>query len=230
MSDSFAGRWLVSEYVFDPDGRFVGVVRQLRSLERLACGRIRVTQVCEPGKSLVGHPMGAFAGKWVFELEAKGAERRYLGPDVVGCGREWSPGALTGEGIWPRFGYSFESFSVLTDPGRQLTGGFFSLAGRSVADIVGVATEDIAGVAMKFDAGLRWPELDLSPAPAPPDRPNAIWRRVGPMTVAESWPNSDERLRLLEISDPAAARSVVISDRRIAGVQGVEVGVIPSSP
>ena len=62
------GAWLVTEYVHDPDGRFAGVVRQRRTLEAVSPDRMRVTQICEPGPELADHPMGAFAGRWAFEL------------------------------------------------------------------------------------------------------------------------------------------------------------------
>ena len=177
MSDPFAGAWLVTEYVHDPDGRLAGIVRQRRTLEATAPHVIRVTQVCEP-EGLDGHPMQDFAGTWVFDLRIDGARRIYEGPDVVGHGYEWSPGAMTGRGVWPRFGHTFESFAVLVAPDRQLTGGFFGLAGRPVADIVGVAEPDRG----------RWPELDLSAAPSPPAAVGpGVERRVGPLAVAEHW-------------------------------------------
>ena len=43
MNDKFLGAWLVSEYVYNPDGSFAGIVRQRRELLGLANGRIRVT-------------------------------------------------------------------------------------------------------------------------------------------------------------------------------------------
>ena len=194
--DPFGGDWLVTEYVFDPDGAFRGSVAQRRRVEPIPGGRFRVAQDCEPSPELEGHPMAAFVGTWVFDMEVDGAERRYLGPDVVGAGTEWHPGAMTGQGMWPRFGYQFESYSVLAAPDRQLTGGFFSLAGRSVADIVGVAVPESAGVE---------PRLDLS-APVPEVEGNWPLRRtVGPLLVAVAQPSSQHRRRLWAMRDPVSA-------------------------
>jgi len=182
--DRFGGAWLVTEYVFDPDGTHVGIVRQRRTVEPIDDGRLRVIQVCEPGPELAGHAMEKFAGEWVFDLEIDGAHRRYLGPDVVGLGTEWQPGAMTGKGLWPRFGHEFTSYAVLVTPDRQLTGGFFSKAGRSVADIIGVAVPESAGVE---------PTLDLSVA-APEAGPEwQLSRTVGPMRVAISRTHEAER-------------------------------------
>ena len=191
--DRFGGAWLVSEHVFDPDGTYRGSVVQRRRVEPVQEGRLRVIQRCQPSPGLEGHPMADFAGDWVFDMEVDGAQRRYLGPDVVGAGTEWSPGAMTGQGAWPRFGYEFESYSVLVAPNRQLTGGFFALAGRSVADIVGVAVPESAGVE---------PRLDLS---APVPEVEGSWprrRSVGPLRVAADQPSALHRRRLLAMRDP----------------------------
>lgn len=215
MSDPFAGDWLVTEYVHDPDGRFAGIVRQRRTLAAVTPGVIRVTQVCEPD-GLDGHPMQAFAGTWVFDLRIDGARRLYEGPDVVGHGYEWSPGAMVGQGVWPRFGHTFESYAVLVAPDRQLTGGFFGLAGRSVADIVGVAEPDRG----------RWPALDVSAVP--PEIPalgTGVRRRVGPLAVAELWPSPTEQVRTLTTADRATGTSLTIVDRRGPGTRRVEVSV-----
>lgn len=213
VSDPFAGAWLVTEYVHDPDGRLAGIVRQRRTLEATAPGVIRVTQVCEP-EGLDGHPMQDFAGTWVFDLRTDGARRIYEGPDVVGHGYEWSPGAMTGRGVWPRFGHTFESFAVLVAPDRQLTGGFFGLAGRPVADIVGVAEPDRG----------RWPELDLSAAPSPPAAVGpGVEHRMGPLAVAEHWPSPTEQVRTLAIADPLGGASVTIADRRTPDGRRVDI-------
>ncbi len=191
--DPFSGAWLVTEHVYDPDGTYRGSVAQRRQVEQAGRDRFRVAQHCEPSPELDGHPMAGFAGNWVFDMEIDGAERRYLGPDVVGAGTEWSPGAMTGRGAWPRFGYEFESYSVLVAPDRQLTGGFFSLAGRSVADIVGVAVPESAGVE---------PRLDLS-APVPEVEGHWPLRRiVGPLLVASDQPSARRHRRLWAMSDP----------------------------
>ena len=192
-SDRFSGAWLVTEHVFDPDGSYRGSIAQRRGVEPAGEGRFRVAQSCRPSPELDGHPMAGFAGDWVFDMEIDGLERRYLGPDVVGAGTEWGPGAMTGRGVWPRFGYEFESYSVLVAPDRQLTGGFFSLAGRSVADIVGVAVPESAGIE---------PRLDLS-APVPAVEEDwPLHRRVGPLLVAVDQPSALRRRRLWAMSDP----------------------------
>ena len=194
--DPFGGAWLVKEYVFDPDGAVRGSVAQRRRVEPAPDGGFRVTQSCEPSPELDGHPMAAFAGRWVFDMEVDGAQRRYLGPDVVGSGTEWQAGTMTGRGLWPRFGYQFESYSVLVAPDRQLTGGFFSLAGRSVADIVGVAVPESAGTE---------PGLDLS-APIPEvDGRWPLRRQVGPLLVAADQPSPSRSRQLWAMRDPVGA-------------------------
>lgn len=201
--DSFGGSWLVTEYVFDPDGRHRGTVAQRRCVEPVGDTRLRVTQQCEPSPTLKGHAMAAFAGEWVFDLEVDGDQRRYLGPDVVGTATQWQPGAMTGQGLWPRFGYEFESYSVLVAPDRQLTGGFFSLAGRSVADIVGVAVPEAAGAE---------PRLDLS---APVPEVGGEWqlrRTVGPLLVAISRPSPSQRRRLWAMHDPVGSSGVALTE------------------
>lgn len=218
MSEDFTGSWLVSEYVFNPDGSFAGIIRQRRMLESSPGGRISVTQICEPERSLSDHPMGAFSGRWEFELETEGALRRYLGPDVVGYGTEWNPGAMTGQGVWPRFGHTFESYAVVVAEQRQLTGGFFSLSGRSVADIVGAAVE----------SGEDWPELDIHAdpptLPLPAEHPS-VQRRIGPMAVAESWLSPTERVRFLGIR--GSAETVRIVDRLTPSGRSVTVSCEP---
>ncbi len=223
--DRFGGAWLVTEYVHDPDGRFAGTVRQRRLLEAVSPDRMRVTQVCEPGPELADHPMGAFAGRWVFELvknrpsaesPAEGM-RTYVGPDVVGYGVEWSPGAMTSRGFWPRFGHSFESYAVLVAPERQLTGGFFASAGQEMAAIVGVAAPDNG----------EWPALDLTAVPPDPSVGPEPQRRVGPLAVAERWPSPVEQVRTLALADPQTSQSVVISDRQGPQTRRVDVSVAP---
>ena len=160
--DSYLGAWLVSEYVYDPDGTFAGIVHQRRQLHRLESGNIRVVQQCSPGPELVAHPMGAFAGEWVFELSVDGRIRRYHGPDVIGTGLTWGEGALTGRGLWPRFGHNFTSFAVLPTPERQITGGKFFNASEMVANIIGLAVPDRDDVSATREqwpsfAGPQWP-------------------------------------------------------------------------
>ena len=138
-SDKFLGAWLVTEYVYNPNGRFMGTIHQRRELEQLDNGNIRVIQHCHPDDRLAEHPMGRFTGTPVFELQVDGRYRRYLGPAVIGTGIPWSEGVMTGSGVWPKFGYNFRSFGFLATPTRQLTGGKFFNATEMVANIVGVA-------------------------------------------------------------------------------------------
>ncbi len=194
--DPFSGAWLVTEHVYDPDGTYRGSVAQRRRVEPADRGRVRVVQHCEPSPDLDGHPMAAFAGDWIFELQVDGPRRRYLGPDVMGAATEWQPGTMTGRGIWPRFGYEFESYSVLVAPDRQLTGGFFSLAGRSVADIVGVAVPESSGVEPRLDLSAPVPEVD--------DR-WPLHRTVGPLLAALGQPSPLRRRRLWAMRDPIGA-------------------------
>jgi hypothetical protein len=154
VTDAFVGDWRVTEYVHDPGGEFVGRIHQERHLERIDGGGVRVTQRCIPEESLRDHPMGAFTGEWVFDLSVDGDRRHYHGPDVVGGATEWAPGAMTGEGVWPRFGHDFDSYAVLATPRRQLTGGRFGVQARPAAAIVGVAVP-------ASDAEDDWPALDL---------------------------------------------------------------------
>ena len=215
--DRFGGAWLVVEHVYQTDGAYGGSVAQRRSVEPAAEGRFRVCQSCRPSPELDGHPMAAFAGEWSFDMEVDGRERRYLGPDVVGTGTEWSPGAMTGRGAWPRFGYEFESYSVLVAPDRQLTGGFFSLAGRSVADIVGVAVPESAGIE---------PLLDLE---APIPHVHHRWprrRSVGPLLVAADQPAPSHRRRLLAMRDPVSGSGFELIEDIDASGRTVSVTVI----
>jgi hypothetical protein len=198
--DNFGGAWLVTEYVYNPDGTFAGIVKQRRIVEAIDDGRLRVTQFCEPSDELADHAMGAFAGEWVFDLEVDGAHRHYLGPDVVGLGTEWQAGAMTGSGLWPRFGHEFTSYGVLVAPDRQLTGGFFSKAGRSVADIVGVAVPESAGVE---------PTLDLTVAAPEVDEEWHLSRTVGPMRIAISRTATQER-RLYSMVDAVSGTELTI--------------------
>lgn len=148
---NFMGSWLVTEYVYNEDGSFAGVVHQRRTLHRLENGRIRVTQVCEPEAALRGHAMAAFAGEWVFELAVDGKRRHYLGKDVVGMGIQYVDGIMTGKGRWPRFGPEFVSFGFLTAADQQITGGLFHHNGCFVANIIGTATQD----------SVSWPEIEM---------------------------------------------------------------------
>ncbi len=142
MSDNFTGHWLVSEYVYNPDGTFAGIVHQRRMLEPQSNGRIRVIQQCEPDVELAQHPMGEFKGEWVFDLVVDGRARRYLGVDVVGEGLAWGKDVITGRGVWTRFGHNFTSFGVMVTPEYQITGGKFYNASEMIANIIGVAVPE----------------------------------------------------------------------------------------
>lgn len=154
MTDNFLGAWRVSEYVYNPDGTFAGIVHQRRQLQRLANDNIRVVQQCSPGPELAAHPMGTFAGEWVFELSVDGRARRYHGPDVIGAGLTWGEGVMTGRGLWPRFGHNFTSFAVLPTPERQITGGKFFNASDLVANMIGLAMPERSDAP---EASERWP-------------------------------------------------------------------------
>ena len=132
----FDGTWLVTEYVYEGDGRFAGIVHQRRILENAPNNRIRVIQYCEPDEQLRGNAMESFRGRYEFEVSIDGNIRRYHGVDVVGTGRTWGKGAMTGRGNWPRFGHNFSSFSVLGGKRLQLTGGKFFRATEQVANII----------------------------------------------------------------------------------------------
>ncbi|MEQ8673009.1 MAG: hypothetical protein RLP44_30455 [Aggregatilineales bacterium] len=142
--DNFTGHWLVSEYVYNPNGAFAGIVRQRRYLEAQPDGRTRVIQHCNPQPELASHPMGLFNGERVFDLSLEGRRRLYHGPDVIGMGLPWGESAMTGRGVWERFGHNFTSFAVLPTPQRQITGGKFYNAGEIIANIIGIAVPEVA--------------------------------------------------------------------------------------
>jgi hypothetical protein len=151
----FEGAWNVREYVAATDGSLAGVVAQRRHLERHE-DRIRVIQDCTPGDGLRDHPMGAFAGRHVFDLVIDGGHRRYLGPAVIGTGFDLGSGAMIGRGLWPEFGHAFTSYAILIAEDRQLTGGTFQRAGAISASIVGVAEPDDGRPPPSLD-GPTWP-------------------------------------------------------------------------
>lgn len=207
MADAFAGTWHVTEHVFSPDGEHLGDVTQRRSLVTMH-GRMQVRQVCQPDASLDDHPMAQFGGEWVFDLEVEGSRRRYLGPDVVGHGIEWAPGAVTARGLWPRFGCGFRSWSMVVGPGRQLTGGSFDVAGRPVATIVGVAVEG---------DGHPRPRLDLTARAEPSSLPpHALCHRVGPSIVIDAWPDADTHIWGIVVADGHRTAELLVTRRREA--------------
>jgi hypothetical protein len=225
MADRFLGSWLVTEHVHTPEGSYLGDIRQRRTLEQVAPDRIRVTQDCTPAPELEGHAMAAFAGTWVFDLEVSGSRRRYLGPDVVGHGTEWVAGATTGRGLWPRFGCGFTSWSILFAPNRQLTGGWFEIAGRPVAAIVGVAVPD-PDDGTDIDA----PTLDLGIQPALPvldESFSSVHHRVGPLLVVDSWAGPDHHERRLVIADAALGAAATLVVTEIGGTRLGDLEVVP---
>ncbi len=153
---SFLGSWLVSEYVYNPDGSFAGIIHQKRDLEKLSNGHIRVTQHCQPSSNLATHPMGRFIGKPVFDLSVEGRIRHYHGPAVLGTGLTWGDGAMTGRGLWTEFGYNFSSFAVQPNPERQITGGKFFMATEMAANIVGLAMPASANADYPEFIGTQW--------------------------------------------------------------------------
>ena len=204
-SDAFVGDWRVTEYVFDPEGTYQGRIRQQRHLERRTDGRIRVTQVCEPERRLIDHPMAEFAGTWDFDLTIDGDRRLYQGPDVIGSATEWEPGAMTGRGVWPRFGHDFDSFSVMVAEGRQITGGRFGVTVDPVAVIIGVAEP---AASMGDD---QWPGLDLDWWPNETViRPEGEGRqlRYGPSLRGTWWDRPGHRTELLVVADHASSAVV----------------------
>lgn len=157
MSEAFQGSWRVREYVYRPDGGPVGTVYQRRKLAPGAERGLRVIQDCEPDRGLAGHPMDGFRGHHEFDLVPEGTARRYLGPDVVGAGVAFGDNAVLGRGVWPRFGYCFQSWSLMTGGDRQLTGGTFGRAGAPMAVIVGVAEPESATGSWPTLGGPAWP-------------------------------------------------------------------------
>ena len=168
---SFEGHWRVREHVFDANGRPLGTVKQRRILESTGVSSFRLTQHCAPDDCLRDHPMSRFAGTHVFDLQIDGNARRYLGPAVVGTGQMLGEGTMWGEGVWPIFGHSFQSYSVSL-ANKQLTGGVFGTGNAMMAQIVGVAQpeteEDI------------WPELS---GPYRPQDVCSLW--TGTLSLIE---------------------------------------------
>lgn len=217
--DRFLGAWRVTEHVFDPGGAPIGVIRQTRSLERMADGRARVVQRMTPSPSLADHPMAEFAGEWTFDLVVDGRARRYLGPDVVGTGLTWGDGVTTGRGVWPRFGHTFTSFGMLTPSGRQLTGGKFYNAGEMVANIIGVATPMVAD----DDA---FPALT---APYDPQEVRAAWRCAARACAADGAVLGESSVSRRYTTDGFIEAGLRVACRPAMGRDICEVHVADSS-
>ena len=48
MKDKFSGDWQVVEYIYSPEGEFLGKVFQRRQIEPIENDTFRVTQECHP--------------------------------------------------------------------------------------------------------------------------------------------------------------------------------------
>jgi hypothetical protein len=144
-SDGVVTSWLFSEYVYDPDGNFVGILQQRRRLEAQANGATRIYQSCVPRLKSDAHPLRALEGEWIYDITREGRIRRHVGPDVVGTGLKWGPDALTLRGVWPRFGHNFTQFSIHIAPNRQVTGGKVFNAGECIANLIGIGVPEVIG-------------------------------------------------------------------------------------
>jgi hypothetical protein len=153
MSDPFAGAWRVKEYVFDASGAPLGVVHQTRRVAPSEKG-LRIHMDCDPDAGVV---MENFRGHHEFDVVVDGRLRRYQGPAVLGMGVAVDRGIVLGRGVWPHFGYSFTSYSVLVAKDRQLTGGAFHRGGEVVARIAGVAAPAAQAVLPASLGGPTWP-------------------------------------------------------------------------
>jgi hypothetical protein len=141
-SELFAGTWLITEYVYDPDGTPVGTLRRRQRLEPQAEGHARVFVTYEPRLKIDPHPVAIIEGDWTFEMVTGGRLRRYYGPDLIGVGMTWGTDAIMSQGLWPRVGYNFTSLHILTAADRQLTSTKIYQLGQLVAVCVGVGTPE----------------------------------------------------------------------------------------
>lgn len=167
---TFVGEWRVTEYVYTPAGEFVGYIRQGRALWPTQ-EALRIRQICAPVEEVTGlsaegrrvcAALNRRNGTFIFDIHTHGSARHYRGPAVLGSGRLWREGVLTARGIWPDLGYTFTSFSFVLHPHRQITGGRFSVAGRELCALVGVAVPS------------QQPYAELA-APAPVVGPGHLW-------------------------------------------------------
>lgn len=200
MSQSaFIGDWRVTEYVYTPAGEFVGYIRQERTLWPTQQA-LRIRQICAPVEEAPGlsaearRVCAAFnrrTGTYVFDIYTEGRARHYRGPAVLGSGRLWREGVLTARGLWPDLGYTFTSFSFMVHPHRQITGGRFTLAGRELCTLVGVAVPS------------QQPYAELA-APAPVVGPGHLWTMH-----PDGTPLSEAPITLAELNhdfDPATGQ------------------------
>lgn len=138
-SDPFAGQWLFTETVYDPQGAKVGLIRQRRLLEPHGEDGMRVSEQCEPADEMNQHPMSAMRGNWNFQLKRVGRSRVYQGVDVYGNGMCWGSHTILDRAVWPRLGLTASSFAFMTSASRQITGGRYYLGSRLIANLTGVA-------------------------------------------------------------------------------------------
>lgn len=217
--------WLVTEHVHAPDGRYLGDVRQRRTIEQLGGHRLSVTQECTADDALDDHPLGALHGPWVHELEIAGSRRRHHGPDVIGHGTEWVPGAVTARVHWPRLGCTASTWSILLLRGRQITGSWFEVAGRPVAVTVGV------GVPEEERAGrVERPVLDLRAQPALPllgAGAATAHHRVGPLLVVDSWFGPEHTERRIIVTDAGAGLTATLLVSESGGTRLGDVEIVP---
>jgi hypothetical protein len=72
MIDKFLGSWQINHYVYNPDGAFVGILREFRTLTPQSSARIQVTSRCESDPELARHtrhPVLRLQGEWRYEIE-----------------------------------------------------------------------------------------------------------------------------------------------------------------
>ena len=131
--------WRVRQFVYNPDGSWVGLLRQRRQTFGLSDGRLMVQQHTLAEQDLGEHPTTQLLGQHEYAVESNDRLRRYVGPAVEGSGLTWGPGVATGRGWWPQQGLTFDSFSVSVRQNYQINGGTFSQAGLPFALVVGLA-------------------------------------------------------------------------------------------
>lgn len=167
-SDLALPAWLVTEYVYNPDGTFVGLIRQRHQMQVLSDGNIRVTITCEP--EFTGHALARLKGDWTFDLGREYGKLIYHGPDIIGTGRSWGERTLTTVGEWGRVGYVTAAYSVVIEPDRQIVGSRFDATTalrpltfdsnrETAAKTVGIASPEIVPDDWPVFAGPTWPGM-----------------------------------------------------------------------
>lgn len=180
--------WLVSEYVYAPDGQFVGVLRQRHVMEPQPNGSIRVKVTCEPMPEITGHPLAALKGDWVFDLGREGEELLYYGPDITGKGRSWGERTLTTSGQWSRTtftaaAYSTAAFSIVLDMERQIVGSTFNRTEANISPLMlspqpSLTVARTIGVARPEQPDFEWPTFTGSTWPGEiAERWRGTWQR-----------------------------------------------------